>query len=149
MKTILACCCLILLCGCQKPSDFVDAHGHGHSFSDYRGKWVLVNYWATWCGPCREEIPALNKLAKTHADKLVLLGVDYDQPKGKKLLEQIAKMNITYPVIAGDPQKKLGIKQPEVLPTTFVFGPGMSLKATLVGPQTEASLLKAIGQPSS
>lgn len=140
---------VLLACGCQKPPDFVDANGNGHRLRDYQGKWVLVNYWATWCGPCIKEIPELNRLADTHSNQLVILGVDYDLPTGKKLKEQIRAMKIEYPVFAADPKKLLGITEPDVLPTTFVFAPGMKLKTTLVGPQTEASILAAIGQPSS
>ena len=149
MKPLLLCVAILAVAGCQKPHDFLDARGNGHSFADYKGKWVLVNYWATWCGPCMKEIPELNKLAKTHAHRLVLLGVDYDQPKGAELEKQVRKMKIEYTVMAGDPSKRLGIKEPDVLPTTYVFSPGMSLKATLVGPQTEASILAAMGQPNS
>ena len=140
---------VLLVCGCQKPPDFVDAQGNGHRLSEYKGKWVLVNYWATWCGPCIKEIPELNQLSKTHSSKLVILGVDYDLPTGKALRDQVKAMKIRYPVIAGDPQKLFGITEPDVLPTTFVFAPGMKLKTTLVGAQTETSILAAIGQPSS
>lgn len=140
---------VLLASGCQKPPDFIDARGNGHRLSDYQGKWVLVNYWATWCGPCIKEIPELNQLAETHAKRLVILGVDYDLPKGEELRDQVRAMKIQYPVIAGDPKELLGITEPDVLPTTFVFAPGMKLKATLVGPQTEASILAAMGQPSS
>lgn len=149
MSRVALCICLLLLYGCQKPADFVDAHGLRHSFSDYQGKWVLVNYWATWCGPCRKEIPELNKLARTHSNKLVLLGVDYDQPTGKKLLQQIHTMKIKYTVMVKDPGKKLGIEAPQVLPTTYVFAPGMKFKKALVGPQTGSSILAVIDQASS
>lgn len=149
MRKIACMLCVLLLYGCQKPPDFVDAHGRGHRFSEYHGKWVLVNYWATWCGPCIEEVPQLNKLAKDYADKLVLLGVDYDQPQGKKLLRQVHKMKIHYTVMTKDPQKQLGIKDPQVLPTTYVFAPGMKLRKILVGPQTEASILAVINHSSS
>lgn len=149
MKPLLVCVCLLVLCACQGSHDFVDANGHGHSFADYQGKWVIINYWATWCGPCKQEIPELNKLAKTHQKQLVLLGVDYDQPQGTRLRKQIREMKIEYTVIAKDPQQRLGYKEPEGLPTTYIFAPGLLLKATLAGPQTEASILAAMGQSKS
>ena len=55
---------------------FKDINGQTHRFSDYRGKWVVVNYWATYCGPCLEELPALNGAAKRFKDKLVILGME-------------------------------------------------------------------------
>ena len=131
---------VIFLSACAKV-DFVDADGNGYSLSSLQGKYVFVNYWATWCAPCIKEIPELNKLNKEHADDLIILGVDFDQVEGEELKKEIAKMNITFPVFAIAPSKLLGVKIPQVLPTTYVFDREGKLKATLVGPQTEASLL--------
>ena len=134
---------VIFLSACAKV-DFVDADGNGYSLSSWHGKYVFVNYWATWCAPCIKEIPELNKLNKEHADDLIILGVDFDQVEGEELKKEIAKMNITFPVFAIEPSKLLGVKIPQVLPTTYVFDREGKLKATLVGPQTEASLLARI-----
>lgn len=134
---------VIFLSACTK-ADFVDADGNGYSLANLHGKYVFVNYWATWCAPCIKEIPELNKLNKEHADDLIILGVDFDQVEGEELKKEIAKMNITFPVFAIEPSKLLGVKIPQVLPTTYVFDREGKLKATLVGPQTEASLLARI-----
>ena len=134
---------VIFLSACAK-ADFVDADGNGYSLANLHGKYVFVNYWATWCAPCIKEIPELNKLNKEHADDLIILGVDFDQVEGEELKKEIAKMNITFPVFAIEPSKLLGVKIPQVLPTTYVFDREGKLKATLVGPQTEASLLARI-----
>lgn len=134
---------VIFLSACAK-ADFVDADGNGYSLANLHGKYVFVNYWATWCAPCIKEIPELNKLNKEHADDLIILGVDFDQVEGEELKKEIAKMNITFPVFAREPSKLLGVKIPQVLPTTYVFDREGKLKATLVGPQTEASLLARI-----
>ena len=134
---------VIFLSACTK-ADFVDADGNGYSLANLHGKYVFVNYWATWCAPCIKEIPELNKLNKEHADDLIILGVDFDQVEGEELKKDIAKMNITFPVFAREPSKLLGVKIPQVLPTTYVFDREGKLKATLVGPQTEASLLARI-----
>lgn len=134
---------VIFLSACTK-ADFVDADGNGYSLANLHGKYVFVNYWATWCAPCIKEIPELNKLNKEHADDLIILGVDFDQVEGEELKKEIAKMNITFPVFAREPSKLLGVKIPQVLPTTYVFDREGKLKATLVGPQTEASLLARI-----
>ena len=134
---------VIFLSACAK-ADFVDADGNGYSLANLHGKYVFVNYWATWCAPCIKEIPELNKLNKEHADDLIILGVDFDQVEGEELKKEIVKMNITFPVFAREPSKLLGVKIPQVLPTTYVFDREGKLKATLVGPQTEASLLARI-----
>lgn len=148
MKYVLM-AALLVLAGCGKPPDFVDVQGKGHRYADFDDKWVVVNYWATWCGPCIKEIPELNRLASLHRDQLVVLGVNFDSPAGDAMRAQAEKMNISFPVFQHDPRERLGITEPDVLPTTFVFAPGMKLTSTLVGPQTEASILAVVNQPSS
>lgn len=133
---------LFALAGCAPAPDFTDVNGKGHRFADYADKWVIVNYWATWCGPCIKEIPELNELAARHPDRLIVLGVNFDEPVDGEALAQANRMKIEFPVFAGsETHLVLGVTKPEVLPTTFVFAPGMELAETLVGPQTEASLL--------
>jgi thiol-disulfide isomerase/thioredoxin len=142
-----ACLVLILwLAGCAAPPDFLDISGTGYRYQDFDDKWVIVNYWATWCGPCIKEIPELNQLAREHGDSLVVLGANFDEPEGEEQKQQAVKMKIEFPVYAEEPAAALGIAKPEVLPTTFVFAPGLKLKATLVGPQTVASLLAATSE---
>ncbi len=131
---------VIFLTACAKV-DFVDAEGKGYSLADLQGKYLFVNYWATWCAPCIKEIPELNTLNEEHSDQLLILGVDFDQVQGEELKKEIAKMKITFPVFATEPSKLLGVEIPQVLPTTYVFDRDGNLKATLVGPQTEETLL--------
>jgi thiol-disulfide isomerase/thioredoxin len=136
---------LTLLVGCSQP-DFYDIDGNGISLAKLQEKALVVNYWATWCGPCIKEIPELNELAATHAAELTVVGVNFDQPAGEEQKKQAEKMKIEFPVIAGEPAGQLGVAVPEVLPTTYIFAPGGGLLATLVGPQTEASILEAIAR---
>lgn len=131
---------ILMLSGCAKI-DFVDAEDNGYALSDLRGKYLFVNYWATWCAPCIKEIPEFNKLSIEHSEQLNIFGVDFDQVEGVELTKEISKMKIEFPVFAKEPSKLLGIKIPEVLPTTYVFDREGNLKATLVGPQTEETLL--------
>lgn len=130
----------LLLSACQQP-DFKDAAGNGHRLEELRGKWLFVNYWATWCAPCIKEIPELNEVAESHADRIVVYGVNFDGPTGDELDKQIARMKIDFPVFAKDPHQLLGIERPQVLPTTLAFSPDGEHVETLVGPQTEESLL--------
>tara|TARA_R110002072_G_scaffold89232_4_gene199907 strand:+ start:29803 stop:30255 length:453 start_codon:yes stop_codon:yes gene_type:complete len=132
-----------LLSGCSQP-DFYDVNGNGISLQDLHSKPLIVNYWATWCGPCIKEIPELNDLAKQHASDLNLVGVNFDQPDESEQKAQADKMKIEFPVLAGEPSVALGVTIPQVLPTTYVFATGGKLIATLVGPQTQESLLKAL-----
>ena len=135
---------LAILASCSPPGDFDDISGSSHRYADFKDRWVVINYWATWCGPCIKEIPELNQLAADHADELVVLGVNWDEPVSDLAVAQAAKMKITFPVYAQDPSAKLGIAKPDVLPTTFLFAPGMKRKEALVGRQTAESILAAI-----
>ncbi|MCB1644749.1 MAG: TlpA family protein disulfide reductase [Pseudomonadales bacterium] len=130
----------LLLSGCEQP-EFYDTEGKGYRFADLRGKYLIVNYWATWCGPCIKEIPELNELADTHRDRLTVWGVNFDEPEGDEMRAQVSKMKITFPVFSANPSAQLGVETPQVLPTTLIFDPAGKLLKTLVGPQTEASLL--------
>ncbi len=143
MKTLFTLVLTLLISSCQQP-DFFDTTGEGHRYADMRGKWMILNYWATWCAPCIKEIPELNKLAQENKDRLLVFGVNFDQPQGEEMLKQVARMKIEFPVYAVNPAASLGIATPEVLPTTFIFDPKGNLHATLVGPQTEESLLHAL-----
>lgn len=132
-----------LVAGCEQPNSS-DAGGTGHQLEEFHGKWLFVNYWATWCAPCIHEIPELNKLSKEHADELVVYGVNFDGPVGEERDQQIEKMNIEFPVFREDPYERFGYGRPQVLPSTFVFSPEGEHVETLVGAQTEESLLAVI-----
>lgn len=141
MKRVLLVAVLILS-GCARP-DFVDTAGNGYRLADFQGEWLIVNYWATWCAPCIQEIPELIALGEAH-DDIHVFGVNYDEPEGAEIQQQIEKMKITFPVIATDPYLLLGVERPEVLPTTLIIGPDGQLRDSLIGPQTIESLLAAM-----
>ncbi len=134
---------VFVIAGCSQP-DLYDVHGQGHRLSEFHEKSLVVNYWATWCGPCIAEIPELNELSLSHKSELTLVGINFDQPEGQEAIEQAERMNIKSPVLAGNPAKLLGVETPAVLPTTYIFAPGGTLQATLVGPQTEETILAAL-----
>ena len=135
---------LIMVAGCSQP-DIRDTQGKGWRFDDLKGNWLVINYWATWCAPCIKEIPELIELDRNHAD-ISVFGVNFDQPPPPEMARQIEKMKITFPVFDGDPYQRYGIEKPQVLPTTLIIAPDGVLKDVLVGPQTEASLLKSMGR---
>ena len=103
------------------------------------GRWRVINYWAIWCAPCREEIPELNALDDN--TELVAFAVNYDGQIGEALKSQAAEMGITFTLLEQDPGTALGIERPRVLPTTLLVNPQGAVTDTLVGPQTQASLL--------
>ncbi|WP_444898701.1 TlpA family protein disulfide reductase [Microbulbifer sp. VAAC004] len=107
------------------------------------GKIVLVNYWAEWCKPCREEVPVLNELAQTNSD-VVVVGVNFDGLPTTAAIEQAQKLGIEFPLLAQEPDGRWGQPWPEVLPTTLVIGEDGRWIKTLVGPQTAEDLKVAL-----
>ncbi|MEK6806419.1 MAG: TlpA disulfide reductase family protein [Pseudomonadota bacterium] len=80
---------------------FTDLEGKPHTLADYRGKLVLVNFWATWCGPCLVEIPLLVEARKTYGARgLQVLGPAMDKPDAVRAYRD--KAQLPYPVFAGD-----------------------------------------------
>ncbi|MCW8880612.1 MAG: TlpA family protein disulfide reductase, partial [Kangiellaceae bacterium] len=115
------------------------------SLDDFRGKWVVVNFWAEWCSPCIEEIPELNRLA-AESDELniVVLGVSYDPIENDALSGLVRKLNIEYPVMATDPAPILPFTLPPTLPTNYLLTPDGEVIAKLVGTQNYESLVLAL-----
>ena len=133
-------------CGAEQPAGL--AGGGQVRFSELGGRWLLINYWAEWCAPCRDEIPELNELHE-HRDEhgVAVFGVNYDEIRGEKLVEVMGRMDIRFPVLTEDPRARWGYGQPDVLPVTVVIGPDGRLRRRLTGPQTLEELLAAIGMP--
>jgi thiol-disulfide isomerase/thioredoxin len=133
-----------LLSGCGK-ADYQTLDGHSGRFNDLQGRWILVNYWASWCEPCIKEIPELNRFAQEQADKVTVFAVNFDGAQGPELRQQVEKLQFAIPVLLADPAARLGYERPQALPSTFVFGPDGKFRQVLQGEQTVASLRAATG----
>jgi thiol-disulfide isomerase/thioredoxin len=106
---------------------FKDMQGHEQRLQDYRGKWVLVNFWATWCPPCLEEIPDLMALHEAHKKSdLVVIGVALDSTR-ESVVEFVAKKKINYPIVFGNYDMAAQVGEVEVLPTSYLFDPAGKL----------------------
>ena len=79
-----------------------DLQGKSHTLNDWRGKVLLVNFWATWCPPCREEVPLLVKLqAKYAAQGLQIVGIATDEQNEQDVRDFVKKMVVNYPILMG------------------------------------------------
>lgn len=115
--------------------------GKSYQLSDYRGKWVVVNYWATWCPPCLEEIPELIGFHDKHKDKdAVVLGVNYEDKSPVALKAFVDDHLISYPVLLGEVGSGKNVGPIPGLPTTYVISPTGEVVARQVGPLTAEML---------
>ena len=100
-----------------------DMNGRDVTLSSYKGKVILLNLWATWCGPCKIEIPGFVELYKQYQPRgLVILGLSVDDTVAK-LKPFIAKLKVNYPILLGEGRKDVDKAYPwQGLPVTFVIG---------------------------
>lgn len=112
------------------------------SMDNYKGKWLVLNYWAEWCAPCIKEIPELNALDSDYSADLDVVAVNFDHIEGQALTDLAARMKISFDVLEKDPADILRLSRPASLPTTYIFGRDGKLHAKLVGPQTIETILK-------
>lgn len=139
---------ILPLAGCKKP-DTYDTYGNPIYLSDYQGKWLIVNYWAPWCKPCLKEMPELNSLYMLYKDRLLVFGVSFDPLTNQEIDKFANKLGVTFPVMQKFPLEKFGVEAIAALPVTFIISPQGKLINTLHGPQTLATLKKALGIPAS
>ncbi len=125
-----------------RAADFTmtDTAGKVHSLSQYKGKWVLVNFWATWCPPCLEEIPDLIALHDNKKNNLVVLGVAMDYRNGEQVKDFADSMLMSYPLILGDRKMAAQVGPVEGLPTTYLYNPQGKLVARQMGGITRADV---------
>jgi len=125
-----------------EPVDFTldNLDGEPVSLSDFRGKWVIVNYWATWCPPCLEEIPDLVQLYEDNRDTLVVLGVDFEEVNTEYLKEFVDTHFMTYPVLRSEPLPVTPLGPVLGLPTTYIISPEGEPVARQEGPVTREAV---------
>jgi thiol-disulfide isomerase/thioredoxin len=122
-----------------EPVDFTlpDLEGKQRSLSEFRGKWVIVNYWATWCPPCLEEIPDLVEFHDRHKDHdAVVIGINYEEVNEDYLREFVDSHFMTYPVLRMEPVPVTVLGPVLGLPTTYIISPEGERIARQEGPVT-------------
>ena len=123
----------------------VDSKGKTHRLQDYKGKWVLVNFWATWCPPCLEEMPDLQKLHEKRKD-VVVIGIAMEYKDPKYVLSFADDLLVTFPIVLGDSKIAAQIGRIDGLPTTYLYNPQGKLAAHNVGALTYQSVERYIQQ---
>ena len=130
----------LILAGCAEDIG-VDQYGRKVAVERLEGQWLVINYWAQWCAPCRTEIPELNALEKQLKDQSVqVFGVNFDALQGEKLSQAAQDMGISFTVLAQDPAERFQLPRAEVLPVTYIIDDKGHMRERLLGEQTAAGL---------
>jgi peroxiredoxin len=104
------------------PLDLLDASGGKHRLSDYRGKVVLLNFWATWCEPCRAELPSIERLRAALAGKpFVVLGVQMGG-SARTARDVAEELGLQFPMLLDRDSRASDAWGVNLLPTTFLIG---------------------------
>ncbi|OGU48659.1 MAG: thioredoxin, partial [Hydrogenophilales bacterium RIFOXYA1_FULL_63_33] len=114
--------------------------GKTHTLDGYKGKWVLVNFWATWCPPCQEEIPDLIALHGEKKNNLVVIGIAMDYRNAKQVTDFADGLLVDYPIVLGNAQVASQIGPVQGLPTTYLYNPDGKMVAQQVGAITRESV---------
>jgi len=140
----LVCCSLISVAAAAKelkpwsggrtpPLLLRDIDGKSHNLADYRGQVVLVNFWATWCEPCRDEMPAIQRLSNKLAGKpFVVLAVNLDEPESR-IRNFLSKMPLDFPILVDQEKAVTKAWKVRVLPMSFIVGRDGRIRYSLTG----------------
>jgi thiol-disulfide isomerase/thioredoxin len=119
--------------------------GQPYDLADHRGKWVVVNYWATWCKPCVKEMPDLSALDAMR-EHIEVLGLAYDDSDPKDIRAFLQDHPVAYPIAIVDPyDPPKSFATPRGLPTTYLIAPDGKLAKKFMGPISAAEIEGAIG----
>ncbi|MBU3690889.1 MAG: TlpA family protein disulfide reductase [Solirubrobacterales bacterium] len=117
------------------------------SLADYRGQWVLMNVWASWCIPCRDESPALERFGRRHGDRVTVLGVD-TRDLSTDALGFIEEFGLTYPQLRDPDGSYADALETTGVPESFLISPSGQLIRRLRGPFASAPEITRFSAPA-
>lgn len=129
----------------QKAPDFrlMNVNGNTTHLSDFSGKLVIINFWATWCVPCREEIPGFVWLHDSHPDDLVILGISMDQNRDM-LPAFLDEFGMNYPILYGNQEVFRSYGDITGIPTTFILDRNLIIQRVYIGYRSFSVFRQAI-----
>lgn len=122
-----------------------DLNGRPVRLADFRGQWVIVNFWATWCTPCLLEMPELESFHQAQRGRVVVIGVNFEDLAPNEIRPFVERLNITFPIVLSD-GKRVPDFQLKGLPTTFLVSPAGNLADTHLGTVNATLLAKRLAE---
>ena len=123
-----------------------DLEEAAQSLNQYRNQWVIVNFWATWCGPCIREIPELMAFADRHSEQVQVLGIAFEKTPIDEIRAFVAEFGVSYPVLIIGEQPLVPMEPLKGLPSTFLISPKGQVVDSYVGPVTADQLADWLNQ---
>ena len=117
-----------------------------HRASDIRGKWLVINFWASWCAPCIKEMPELERFYQQNKSTAQVWGVTFEDSDKDGILEYVERLGVTYPVLGYDQDPLTGYGKVTVLPTTFIIDPEGLFYHRFEGPVTAQDITEIIAK---
>lgn len=118
--------------------------GSEYDLAAHRGRWVVVNFWATWCAPCRKEMPELSALHAMRSN-IEVVGLAYEDIETPEMQSFLAKHPVTYPIVVVDPfDPPADFAIPRGLPLTHLIDPNGKVAHTFLGPVTATDIEQQI-----
>ena len=119
--------------GPTPPLELKDLAGNTHTLAQYQGRVVLINFWATWCPPCRDEMPSLQHLHQRLAGQpFVILGVNYGESPGR-ISGFLRQVTVDFPILRDPRHEAVEAWRVRTLPATFLIGPDGQIRYWVVG----------------
>jgi thiol-disulfide isomerase/thioredoxin len=116
--------------------DLVNIDGTRQNLKDFKGKWVIVNFWATWCPPCIAEMPDLQEFHDEHREEAMVIGINVEDLDDNALKSFLETYFITYPIFRRPQTDEIALGTVPGLPTTFLVSPKGKVEARQVGSVT-------------
>ena len=131
----------------EKAPDFslLTLNGEEVKLTDYEDKIVILDFWATWCGPCRRGIPDLVSIQKEYKDDVVVIGISLDQPSTQPYIKSfIDHFGINYPIVLGTIDVVIAYGNIQAIPTSFIIDRERNIVKKHVGLVPKATIVKEI-----